>query len=319
MTAPIDCLCAGIVVADHVCDPVDHLPRPGELVLTRRMELTIGGCASNVAVDLATLGRRASIVGLVGDDVFGRSVREALEGRGVDCRHLGTVAGCDTAGTLIVNCLGEDRRFIHSLGANARFTGREVTGELIRPARALYFGGYCLCDSMDPEALAAMFRTAREAGVPTLLDVVLAGSGDHWARLEPVLPFVDYFLPNDDEAFVITGERDAIRQAEAFRRAGARTAIVTCGPRGAVAIGPGERMRIGTHPVAFVDGTGSGDAFVAGFIHGLLAGRTLADCLRYGAAMGASCVTAMGATTGALAAAELDQWVESRPVDVASD
>ena len=44
------------MVADHVCDPIDHLPDAGELVLTDRMHLTIGGCASNVAVDLAKLG-----------------------------------------------------------------------------------------------------------------------------------------------------------------------------------------------------------------------------------------------------------------------
>lgn len=50
--APIDCLCLGIVVADHVCEPIDHLPRSGELVLTERTTLTLGGCAANVAVDL---------------------------------------------------------------------------------------------------------------------------------------------------------------------------------------------------------------------------------------------------------------------------
>ena len=57
-----DCLCAGIVVADHLCEPIEHLPQPGELVLTERTNLAIGGCAANVAVDLARLGakRRSS-------------------------------------------------------------------------------------------------------------------------------------------------------------------------------------------------------------------------------------------------------------------
>src|SRR5207302_172872 len=53
MTCPADILCAGIVVADHICTPIDHLPAAGELVLAERILLTIGGCAANVAVDLA--------------------------------------------------------------------------------------------------------------------------------------------------------------------------------------------------------------------------------------------------------------------------
>ena len=48
-----DCLCLGNIVADHVCAPVERLPASGELVMTRRLSLSIGGCASNVAVDLA--------------------------------------------------------------------------------------------------------------------------------------------------------------------------------------------------------------------------------------------------------------------------
>ena len=67
MSSPsYDCLCAGIIVADHVCQAIDHLPRPGELVLTDQMELTIGGCASNVASDLARLDRQVAIAGIVG-------------------------------------------------------------------------------------------------------------------------------------------------------------------------------------------------------------------------------------------------------------
>ncbi len=78
----VDCLCLGIVVADHVCDPIVRLPRPGELVLTPRTHLSIGGCAANVAVDLVRVGRKAAVVGCVGEDAFGRFVIDALAMRG---------------------------------------------------------------------------------------------------------------------------------------------------------------------------------------------------------------------------------------------
>src|SRR5437899_2739800 len=101
MSAPIDVLCAGIIVADHVCSPIAHLPVAGELILAEQMLLTIGGCAANVAVDLVKLGVSASVVGRVGDDVFGRIVADMLRDRGVGVETLHTTQGVDTSQTLI--------------------------------------------------------------------------------------------------------------------------------------------------------------------------------------------------------------------------
>src|SRR5262245_28721492 len=86
--AMTDVLCAGIIVADHVSSPIDHLPSAGELVLADQLLLTIGGCAANVAVDLGKLGVSASVVGRVGGDVFGRIVAEMLAERQVDVSAL---------------------------------------------------------------------------------------------------------------------------------------------------------------------------------------------------------------------------------------
>src|SRR5438874_4818004 len=81
-------LCAGIIVADHVSSPISHLPAAGELVLADQLLLTIGGCAANVAVDLVKLGVPATVVGCVGEDVFGRVVAEMLRERNVDVSGL---------------------------------------------------------------------------------------------------------------------------------------------------------------------------------------------------------------------------------------
>jgi sugar/nucleoside kinase (ribokinase family) len=312
----LDCLCAGIVVADHVCEPVDHVPAPGELVLTRRMDLSIGGCASNVAVGLAKLGRRVSVVGCVGDDVFGRFISASLANAGVKTGRLRELPGVDTSGTLVINSRGEDRRFVHSVGANARFTGAELSPELVRSARVLYLGGYFLMNALSPEAVAAIFCDAQSAGVVTLLDVVIPGPGEYWDRLAPLLPHTDVFLPNDDESRAMTGLADPLAQARAFRQAGARTAVVTCGKGGAVLVGAEGEFQSGAYAVDFVDGTGSGDAFVAGYIHGLLNNLSPTQCLRYGSALGASCVRATGATAGALGADELADFVASHELPV---
>ena len=152
--------------------------------------------------------------------------------------------------------------------------------------------------------------------LPTLLDVVVPGPGDYWPRLRPVLALTDVFMPNEDEATLITGESDPWRQAEAFRAAGVRTAMITRGGHGCVIISDEGRFQAEAHCVPFVDGTGSGDAFVSGYILGLLRGNDLLDCVRMGSAMGASCVRSTGATTGVFNVAELTAFVAEHPLKI---
>jgi sugar/nucleoside kinase (ribokinase family) len=306
-----DCLCLGIVVADHVCDPIPHLPRPGELVLTPRTHLSIGGCAANVAVDLVRVGRKTAVVGCVGDDTFGRFVIDALRDAGVVVEYLASLPGEATSTSMIVNVQGEDRRFIHAPGANARLDGSEISPEMLALARVVYVGGYGLSDRPSLESVTALFRAARERRVKTVLDVVVPEGKDCRPMLEPVLPWTDVFLPNDDEARAITGIRDAAEQARAFREAGVETAVITCGPRGTVVAGPSGVFRTPGFPVDLVDGTGSGDAFAAGYIHALLDGGNVEECVRVGSALGASCVRATGATTGVFRADELAAFLSS--------
>ena len=149
-----DCLCVGIIVADHSCTPIAEVPAAGHLQMADRLHLSTGGCAANVAVDLAKLDLRVAVVGRVGDDVLGRFVAESLTASGVDTRHLVETAKTETSGTLIVNVAGEDRRFIHAFGANAAFDGSEVSDELLTSAPILYLGGYLLMPALSGEAVA---------------------------------------------------------------------------------------------------------------------------------------------------------------------
>tara|TARA_R110002095_G_scaffold14425_2_gene18241 strand:- start:4320 stop:5282 length:963 start_codon:yes stop_codon:yes gene_type:complete len=319
MSSPkYDCLCAGIIVADHVCKAIDHIPRPGELVLTDEMELTIGGCASNVAADLARLDRQVAIAGIVGQDVFGRYVEESLIQSGVHCDYLMKSDQLPTSGSFVINVQGEDRRFIHSVAANSLFTGETVTEEQIQSCRILYLGGYCLSEELSPENVETMFRIAQAAGVITVLDVVTPKPNDYWKMLKPVLPYSDYFLPNNDEGALITGESDPLRQARAFKEAGAKTVIITCGGEGSILMDDRGTIRSAVYPVNLVDGTGSGDAFVAGFIHGLLEGASPEECLTFGSALGHSCVRATGATAGIFTRSELNQFIGSHELQVKS-
>ena len=225
-------VCAGVVVADHLCTPIDHLPSAGELVMAEDLVLNIGGCASNAAMDLARLGVRASVCGRVGDDAFGRFVADALSERGVDCRALAVDPRLATSQTLIVNVRGQDRRFVHCFGANRTLSAADIAVALRPETRVLYVGGYLILPGIDPYELAGVFRRAREQGTKTVLDVAAPGVGAYVGRLAPVLRETDVFLPNIDEADLILGEPDPVRQADLFRSMGAKLVVITRGEHG---------------------------------------------------------------------------------------
>ncbi len=316
MNQPTDVLCAGIIVADHVSSPVTHLPAAGELVLADQLLLTIGGCAANVAVDLTRMGVAAAVVGRVGADIFGKVVADLLREQRVDVSALTITPGQDTSQTLIVNVRGEDRRFIHTFGANIAFKPEDIPADRVARCKVLYLGGYLLMPEVRPERLAPVFAAARKAGAKTVLDVVTPGPGDYLPWLTSLLPQVDVFLPNNHEAELITGEKDPVKQAEMFHRLGAATSIITLGDKGSVLIDGKQRLRADTFQVPFVDGTGGGDAFAAGYIAGLLQGLDAADCLTMGSALGASCVQAIGTTTGVFTRAQCEEFLKGNTLRI---
>jgi sugar/nucleoside kinase (ribokinase family) len=314
--AMYDCLCAGIIVADFVCAPVTAVPGAGGLEMTDAISLAIGGCAANVATDLAKIGRTSAVVGRVGSDMPGRYVRDELSAAGVVTNRLVETSALQTSSTLVINVRGEDRRFIHAFGANAAFDGSEIPADLIRQARSLYVGGFFLMPRLTSQRVVDLFRTAREANVPTVMDIVIPDPENCWRELQHVLPWTDVFLPNVDEGRQLTGLDDPRAQARAFRDAGAKTVVVTCGSEGAVLADQSGMVQSGRFPVEFVDGTGSGDAFAAGYISGLLDGLPAVRCLEIGSALGASCVRRAGATTGVFNRSELSDFLAQNRLPV---
>lgn len=302
-------LCAGLIVADHVSAPIPALPASGMLVKTDRLEVTIGGCGANTAVDLGRLGVKVGLAGLVGDDVLGRYCLEFLRERHVDCGLVMVSRTAQTSATLIVNVQGEDRRFIHAVGANAEFTGTEIPASDLEQVKVVAVGGFGLNPALSGRNVAAAFRAARRAGTTTVLDVVIGDVAPVPAMLALALPETDVFLPNHDEAKLLTGIDDPWKQADHFRQLGARTVVITAGRDGVYAVSREERVQLPAFEVKQVDGTGSGDAFVAGFIFGLIQNAGLKECLRYGAAMGASCVQAVGATTNVFNREQLEAFL----------
>lgn len=312
----IDCLCTGILFSDVVCSPVDRAPDEGELVAPDRIELALGGCASNTALNLARLGVKVGVSGCVGEDVFGQFIADQLRGGGVDIEGIHRLPGIHTACTMVINVKGQDRRFIASPGANTRFAVDHIPREWVGRAKVWYIGGYLMLLALETPEMVDLLRTARAGGTKTVLDVVGIGGQECFDRVALMLPEIDVFLPNDDEAAALTGLSDPRQQAQAFRDAGASTVVITRGDEGSLLVGDGLSLRAGVYPVEFVGGTGSGDAFDAGYIAGLLAGEAPAGCLRWGSVLGASCVRSINATEGVFDRHEAEAFMREHTLEV---
>ncbi len=307
-------LCVGILVADIVVPPLERLPEPGELVATEDFLIQPGGCAANTAISLAKLGVPAGVCGRVGDDVFAGVVLRDLHAHGVDTRAISAVAGLGTSKSVIVPVRGDDRRFIHTFGANAALAAADIPADLVRSASVIYVGGYLVLPGLLQGELAGKLREARSHGARIVLDVAVPSEhpGLSLAAISELLPLADYFVPNDDEGRALTGEDDPARQAKAFLNAGARTVVIKLGARGA---------HVQTREVAFdlpaprvevVEPSGAGDAFAAGLVVGMLENWPLERSIRFASVTGASACTALGCWAGVFSRHEAETYLATQ-------
>jgi sugar/nucleoside kinase (ribokinase family) len=292
-------LCAGILVGDLFVPPLSRLPEAGELLVTDDFLMGAGGCAANVATVLAKLGVASRVVGKVGSDSFGDYVTSSLAGLGIDVSFVGRSETMGTAKTVIVPVAGDDRRYIHTVGANADLTGRDLTADSLAGIDVVYLGGYLVLPGLNPDAVVELFEAAHRQDARTVLDVVLPGDATaSMEDLRPILPSVDYFLPNYDEAAHLTGETDPERQAAVFNEAGAATVVITMGAEGLLVRTAADTHHLEAPSVDAIDGSGAGDAFAAGLIVGIIEDWSLERSLAFASEAGALACTALGCSAG---------------------
>jgi sugar/nucleoside kinase (ribokinase family) len=204
------------------------------------------------------LGRTASVLGKVGNDLFGDFVLQDLKHLGIDNSFVKRSETHPTSCTFVLNVRGEDRRFVHCVGANSDFSMQDVDEEALEGARALYVGGFLVMPALGSDQLAQLMQQAKRRGLITALDVVIP-------------------------AFASSSLED---------------------------------LRAAAFEVACVDESGSGDAFDAGFLVGMLEGWMLEETLRFASAVGASCTRALGCHDGVFRFEEAWAFIAQHPLEI---
>ena len=316
MTNMAEIICAGILVEDTFCGPMRELPREGRLLAIDAMPVKAGGCAANVAIDLAKQGLSVDIIGCLGRDTAAKTLTASLEQQHVGCGHMVYSEKYPTSRTVILLVEGQDRRFIHMFGANQALTAGHIQHAWLEGVKVFYLGGLFAMPGIKAPELHRLLKLCRSKGIVTVVDVVIAQQWTGGEELATLLPEIDYFTPNDDEAHQITGLTDPLDQLRFFEKRGAHTVIITQGKSGAVASRGGRYWRSGIFPANVVDPSGSGDAFDAGVITAIRRGWDLPQMLAYASALGSSATRAVGTTDGVFTAAEAEAFVAAHEFKV---
>jgi sugar/nucleoside kinase (ribokinase family) len=298
--------CVGVYIVDVLGRPVDELPRGQDSRLLDEIRITVAGTAGGTGVDLARLGADVIAIGAIGEDNLADFMLSVLEREGVAVEHLARKPGVQTSATILPIHPNGDRPAWHVLGANATLEAGDIPWGELPACDALHLGGLAALGALDGEPAARVARVARESGVLVTADCLGVKREDALEVVTPVLPYVDIFMPNEQEATALTEEPDASAAARQLRMLGAACVIVKRGEHGCLVVDDDGERELPAFASPVVDTTGCGDAFSAGFLRGLALGRSRRDAAALGCAAAALVAQGLGTDHGDFGLADAD-------------
>ncbi|MDR0654887.1 MAG: carbohydrate kinase family protein [Treponema sp.] len=291
-------LCVGQLVADVLVQGVDTVDFT---VDTRRVDNLVvqnGGDCLNTAINLKKLGNDVSFSGLVGNDIFGTYLRDVIQSHGIETRDLHITDKTGTGSVVVlINSKGE-RIFLYYGGTNDLFSFSDINLEIIKEVQIVHVGGTFVLPRFDGKGAAKLFALAQKNGKITTMDNTWDTTGNWLKTIEPCLPYLDFYMPSDNEAEKITGENRPDLMAQFLINKGIKNVIIKLGKKGCYVHAFGEKFYRPAYDVPVVDTTGAGDSFVAGILTGLVRGWNIHKAVDFASAVSAFCIQKLGATTG---------------------
>lgn len=297
-------------VADLVLHPIpaDILERDSYSVET--MPLTVGGDALNEATLISRLGPHVRLVTYLGDDATGNYILKHCQENGIDMAYT-TIDPQATTSTSVGLVLenGERMYISNRSGTMWKYDLDKVDLSCLEGADLLSFASIFNSPLFDNAAMCKLFSHAKSLGLTICADTISSRFGETASAIADALSYLDYFLPNRDEALKLTGTETVEDAAAALLGYGIGTVVIKNGRQGCyIATQDGDVLRIPAYPHSkAVDSTGCGDTFVSGFISALLHGCDLKTCGQFGNAAASLTVEHLGATTGLRNAAQAEE------------
>jgi sugar/nucleoside kinase (ribokinase family) len=288
----------GLYILDILGCPVTKIPDGGNVEFIDQIRLTVAGTAGGTVVDTAKLGLKSLAVGAVGQDEKADWVIATLDGFGVDTSTMQRLEGVPTSATILNVRPNGERPALHMRGASDHFDLPPAMYDKVFAAPIVHLGGTGLLRKLDGEPSRILLAEAKKRGCITTFDLI-AANAQTATIVEPLLPYIDYFMPSIEEAMDMSGQSTPEACADHYLDRGATCAIFTLGGEGAYyAHADGTRLKVPAYDIPVVDTTGCGDAFDAGFICALHHKMNPEDSLRFAQASAALVATGLGSDAG---------------------
>jgi sugar/nucleoside kinase (ribokinase family) len=288
----------GLYILDVLGRPVTRIPDRGNVDFIEEIRLTVAGTAGGTVVDTAKLGLRSLAVGAVGDDEKADWVLLTLNKHGIDTSAMQKIKGVPTSATILNVRPNGDRPALHVRGASDHFDVPASMYDQVFNAPIIHLGGTGLLKTLDGPASVTLLKEAKARGRIVTFDLI-AASAETIAIVEPLLPYIDYFMPSIEEAKDMSGQSTAEDCAKFYIDRGAGCCVFTLGGDGAYfAHQDGTRLTSPAYDIQVVDTTGCGDAFDAGFIAALHHKMDTETALRFAQASAGLVATGLGSDAG---------------------
>ncbi len=287
----------GLYILDVLGRPVAHIPEAGNVEFIDQIRLTVAGTAGGSAVDCAKLGMKTLAVGAVGNDEKAGFVVSTLEKFGVDTSLMQHLDAVPTSSTILCIRPNGDRPALHQRGASGHFSIPESFYPQIFDTQFLHMGGTGLLDAMDGKPTLALLQNAKARQCTTSFDLIAPNSRTI-DLVEPLLPYIDYFIPSIEEARLLSRLFTPEDVAQFFLDRGASTCVFTMGAAGSFVSNRTTKFYVPAYEVAVVDTTGCGDAYTAGFLAALHHDFDLETTARFATATSALVATGLGSDAG---------------------
>lgn len=302
----------GLYILDILGRPVKHIPDRGNVEFIEEIRLTVAGTAGGTVIDTAKLGLKSLAVGAVGDDEKADFMLATMAKHGIDISAMLRVPGVPTSATILNVRPNGERPALHVRGASDHFDVLATIYDQVFDAPIIHLGGTGLLRKLDGEPSRELLREAKARGRTTTFDLI-AATADTIGIVEPLLPYIDYFMPSIEEAKDMSGRATPEDCAAFYLDRGVTCCVLTLGADGAFyAHRDGTTLRVPAYAINVVDTTGCGDAFDAGFIAALHHGMNPETAMRFAQAAAALVATGLGSDAGIRSFAHTRAWMENQ-------
>lgn len=253
---------------------VDRFPEPEHKREFDQFSTQGGGAAATAMVALCRWGVETAFVGKVGSDGRGDEIERTLAEEGVDTSALVHQPGGVSQMSMILIESTSGRKYNYLTGGTV-----EPLGVAEVPLSVLDGVAVLLCDGTHREAELRLMKEAQSRGIKVVLD-----ASDVSADIAEAVAHADFLVASERFASQFAGVGDLETLCPALLERGPRTAIVTLGNEGCVAMSAADQRLLrqpAYEEVQVFDTTGAGDIFHGAIIYGLVQDWALGKTLEF--------------------------------------